>query len=355
MKQKKDSTAKNTQAQPGTPSPSEPNATWETLSWFQIIYLERTQDNSTANVFGNGRQQVPLKVIIEARNANGEVVALSATELESITFVNYHTGVELENLSNTRVQKYDYFSESSFPLQEPDNAGTLNSANVATEERDNHILRQESLKWFTTKSVETIRIAASITLLSGTTFHTHSQEVPSGGAASQGAKFNSSLTVKSHTPVTFRAGSFSAWRRDKTSNDHFDVDIYDIYFNDPGYKIRDSIHYTTPGDQWHYSWKKSDANKVQTAYRADLSRTVNFKTFVPGNSFNISFTVNEYLTPEGKATASRIIDKYGAGYAGGKHDSARVGYIDTFGNESIIWLNNSSDGNTLSLGDNPIN
>ncbi|MEB0160843.1 hypothetical protein, partial [Pseudomonas sp. AH2 (2023)] len=93
---------------------------------------------------------------------------------------------------------------------------------------------------------------------------------------------------------------------------------------------------------------------VQTAYKADRCRIVTFKTFVPTNNYSITFYVNEFLASDGKASASRIIDRYGAHYAGGKHDSAKVGYIDNFGNESIIWVNHSGDGNTISLGDNPV-
>ncbi|MEB0042288.1 MULTISPECIES: hypothetical protein [unclassified Pseudomonas] len=294
MKKDKNGTHEPSSVVPGALTNQESGVSWATLSWFQITYNQRTQDNSTAHVYRNGRQQVPITVIIEARNANNEIVTLENGELERISFCHYQTGIELSTLSQTRHPEYDYYPESTLYTSEPDRTDSSSQPIDEVKSKENTVQRQQIIRWYTTTSPDTVRIAASITSPNGDTFHTHSPEVDSGGKPT-GGKFNSSLTVQPQTPIVFGASAFNAFRRDANGNDHFDVDLYDIYFINPQYKIRNSVHYTVQADKWHYSWNKSDSNKVQTAYKADRCRIVTFKTFVPTNNYSITFYVNEFF------------------------------------------------------------
>ncbi len=349
---------------------AEATSDWISLSEFKVTYLDRDGDHTTARVYYNGRQQVPIKILIQGRDENDQVVAIPPNDLAEMKLVAYNTGGELPvEVQYVRIKnlKYDYFPESLAFVAEGDETEESNktrseadlewqretgnmtggaflqvSGKVVSTDDGMETLAQEVSFWVTTTSTDTIRIAAKITK-QGTVFHTHSPQAGPG-------LFDSSVLISPQRPVSHDLDEFAIRRRDEVVNDLFDVDIYEIYLKNQNLKIRDSIHYTKSGNSWHYSWEKSGSNKVHTAYKADHRRLVKFMSFMPVPIGGyVDFYVNWFLEDEGKATASRIIDKKGGPWNGGKDDWATVGYIDNFGNESKVVLAASTDGNGMYL------
>jgi hypothetical protein len=365
------STKKNV---PPGQKPASTVSPWTYLSWFQVQYLSSPQDNKTAKVFSNNRQQVHIEIVLEGRNANGEVTTIPREDFLRLELVRYETGETLFYLVSTAFSKdarFDYYPESgAFPTgylvsaltntehhvdSGLDNSQYTNTETVINVRTENiahpsgiYIQAQIYDIWISTDHPDTLRIAAKLTAPNGTIFHTHTQTAAPGGGPT-GGKFNSSLTLSPQPPRRFAAEYFSIRQRNEINNQYFDVDIYEIWLKDLSYKIRDSIHHTRPEDQWHYSWEKNSRNQYQYAYRADHLRLVRHTT-VGAPLRYIEFLVNYFLASEGKATASRVTETYWLGTfnSGGP---ARVGYIDNFGNESIIALKPSDDGNTMSITD----
>lgn len=347
---------------------------WTYLSWFQVQYLSSPEDNKTAKVFRNNRQQVHIEIVLEGRNANGEVTTIPPDDFHGLELVRYETGETLFYLVSTAFSKdarFDYYPESgAFPTaylvsdltsighhvdSGLDNSQYTNTETVINVRTENiahpsgvYIQAQIYDIWISTDHPNTLRIAAKLTAPNGAIFHTHTQTAAPGGGPT-GGYFNSSVTLSPQMPRSYAAEYFSISRRDETSNEYFNVDIYEIWFKDASLKIRDSINHTRPEDQWHYSWHTPPMNNFHTAYKADRARVVRHFHF-GDPAYYIDFNINLYLASEGKATASRVSEVYWTGHfnSGGP---ARVGYIDNFGNESIISLKPSNDGDTMSIGD----
>jgi hypothetical protein len=347
---------------------------WTHLSRFKLQYQSRPEDNLTARVFSNGRQQVHIEIILEGRNAYNEVTTIPLDDLRRLELVKYDTGEPLPFqiwVSRSRDIKFDYYPDSgAFPdsylmsdcaTDEHSIDSALGHAHrVSSESAKN--ARMESITtlsgdgiqnqvyelWISTSSADSLRIAAKLTSSTGIIFHTHSHQVPGGGEVSDG-KFNSSFTLSPQMPRRFSADYFNIRQRNEINSENFDVDIYEIWFRDANYRVCDSINHTRPEDQWHYSWNKGRLNHFHVAYKADHLRTV--RHFLFGDpSIYIDFNVNYYLASEGRASASRVAELYwkGSFNSGGP---ARIGYIDNFGNESIISLKPSDDGNTMTIDD----
>jgi hypothetical protein len=337
----------------------DPNDTWVSLSYFQVKHADFSNDNPLLQVYRNDRQQVRVSVLFEARDANNEVVALTFEQQRQITLVNYNTGAPLPSgfsIQRWRNYLYDYYDSSSFLAKAADSGVSLpdpiECRGIMQEtERSEPYAMQEIGLWITATSQETIRIAAELPSPAGTTFHTHSSDVPAGGVP-VGGKFNSSVSVRPITPHRFSSKEFSTFRHDPSSTDSFDVDMYDVFITDTDYKIRASRHYVVEGDTAHYSYEKKNRwNYVQIAFTANRSREYIFKCFHPSSSAWIKIDVNKDLEEKGFASVVRVIDKGGKGFSKWTDRSAEVGYIDNFGNESRIWLNNTGDGNMITLGD----
>ena len=359
---------------PSRQKPASTVSTWTYLSWFQVQYLSSPEDNKTARVFSNNRQQVHIEFIVQGRNANGEVTSIPPDDLRRLELVRYETGESLwseVSTASSRDTRYDYYPESgvfpnAYQILSPTN--TERHADIGidnTQHRNNDTITNARTKtiaypgevgtqaqaydmWISTSQPNTLRIAAKLTAPNGTIFHTHTKDAAPGGSPT-GGNFNSSITLSPQMPRSFTAEYFNLSRRDEIADQYFDVDIYEIWFKDANYKIRDSINHTQPGDRWHYSYEKNSRNQYQSAYKADHSRLVRHAMTGAPQRY-IEFLVNYFLASEGKATASRVTESMWLTTfnSGGP---ARIGYIDNFGNESIITLKPSADGNTMSIGE----
>jgi hypothetical protein len=347
---------------------------WTHLSWFQIQYLGHTTDNATAHVFRNGRQQVPIKILIEARNSNDEVVTLTNSELLTVTLVDYDTRQAMPNtdIRTYRNTLYDDYPESGkFPVEYFINELTeTNLYSLCTLQRcpgdiidsnhetlkagttsNAHTLQVQTFFLFlVTTSVEVLHLGAIVPSPIGGFVHTCSRTAPPGGAPS-GGEFNSSLTVAPQTPRHYAVDQFSMSREDVPVNDgNLDVDVYTLGFRNPDFLIRNAIlHMPINFRGWHFSDYVGKHNNYY--HYAFTEETKVARHYTNGSAFYTTYPVNTHLELEGKISISRVAE----------HNSSviydvvtigRVGYVDNHGNESIIYLRPVNEGNEIIISDN---
>jgi hypothetical protein len=349
-------------------------STWTTLSWFQIQYLQRPEDNTIAKVFRNGRQQVPITVLVQARNSDNEVVPLPNVDLQNIQLVNYNTGTPWSQgvtVTNARNAKYDYFPEGSV-LPEPyqvvskDVANTkdapsnlpaaLKTRHISCKprkmvSRDGTIMQvQEFELWLSVTTDETLRIAASLTT-NGQTFHTHSPEVPAGGEPHDGGLFNSSIRVGPQEPRSFTSQYFTMTSEEGPSTEHISVLMYDLWFSDTQYKIREAfIYHRTWETGWYFAGRGVGRGVYAAYHYAAASDWAYFYHY--GSNFDawVHVAMNERLKTEGKANLARVLELNNLFYHS-EPQVGKMGYVDNYGNESIIYLREDAQGSRIRLAD----
>jgi len=345
---------------------------WTHLSWFQLQYLSRPVDNTTAHVFRNGRQQVPIKVIIEARNKNDEVVALSVDELKTITLIDFDTRQPLPNtdVNITRNSLYDDYPESgkfsddylindqkdqvrgitqTSTRRGADIKRTFETINTGSSSEPKVIQAATFYLYLTTTNIETLHLGAMLPSPIGGYIHTCSKSVPPGGAPT-GGEFNSSLTIAPQPPRRFPAAQFSMYREDVPVNDSdIDVDIYTLGFSDPNFLIRKAILHMLTNRGWHFSDYVGDHRNYY--HYAFTEQDVMGRHYKNGWISHVEFPVNTRLELEGKISIARVTENHSPVI----YDITtigKVGYVDNHGNESILYLRPVNNGNEIVISDN---
>ncbi|SET25629.1 hypothetical protein [Pseudomonas graminis] len=246
-------------------------SSWTSLSWFQVQYLQRPEDNTVATVYRNGRQQVPITILVEARNSDNEVVPLPNQDLLNIKLVNYNTGLPWSNgvtVSNTRNPNYDYFPEGSVLPESyqarhgdiaSDDKGLANLPAVVHTKtipfKTREVISpdgvaiqlQEFELWLSVTTAEALKVAAALES-SGRVFHTHSSEVAAGGAVHDGGLFNSSIRITPVAPRSFTSQYFTMTDHEGASTSGISVRMFDLWLTDTNFKIREAFAY-------HQTWQ----------------------------------------------------------------------------------------------------
>ncbi|WP_157379492.1 hypothetical protein [Burkholderia ubonensis] len=373
-------------------------ATWSYLAHFRVEL-----GAPTGRVFRNFRQWVPIDVVLEAREANGNVVQLTRAELEGIRLIKYVGSAELPLTGSSGwvasyvnpYPQYEPYPTSQVPLAsdeidgdrllDPEKSpGDLalfeNEQKRIAVEQERHdiavrygifltsihhnsdetvdlfdapsednsdigIARQpsaQSIRFYVrTTDTTSLRIAAKIPRPGGGYIMTNSTN-PGGG------EFDSSVTITTEAPRRYTANSFSWNRVDEFSNSYWDIDLYYIYLNN-GLKIVDvKLENMWEGHRnCYYRWRKSGHFKTQWAFGAGAP--FNF-TITRGNGQNATVKINQYFQSEGKATAFRASCLGCVGDVS-RTACARAHYYDQYGNEHSVWIAHSSDGNTIYVSD----
>jgi hypothetical protein len=349
-------------------------STWAYLSWFQVQYLQRPEDNTLATVFRNGRQQVPVTILVQARNSENEVVLLPTQDLLNVKLVNYNTGLPWPSgviVANFRYRNptYDYFPEGlvmpeSYKVSH-DHVGSdhevlanrpavLRAKRIPVKTRevvspDGAVIQlQEFELWLSVTTAETLRVAAALESSVGV-FHTHSSEVAAGGAAHDGGLFNSSIRVTPVAPRSFTTEYFSKTQHEGNSTSHISVLMYDLWLTDTKFKIRKAVaHHDTWEDGWYFARERGGDSPYH--YAAPSHWTDFTHTAEEPSLGSVKVTVNERLETEGKANLVRILvldtDWYHS-----EPQIGQMGYFDNYGNESIIYLREDAQGNGIRLDD----
>ncbi|PHM29997.1 hypothetical protein [Xenorhabdus innexi] len=107
-------------------------------------------------VFANGKMQVGVVVVIQAKDDNDNIVTLSEDQLKSIKLINYDTGDVLSDEWTYDTVKNEYYH--TFP-GEP----SSQIFDSLDEEQKNHTI-QKQIYWVSTSNPEPMEIGAQVTL-----------------------------------------------------------------------------------------------------------------------------------------------------------------------------------------------
>jgi hypothetical protein len=345
-------------------------STWAYLSWFQVQYLQRPEDNTLATVFRNGRQQVPVTLLVQARNSQNEVVPLPLYHLQGIKLVNYNTGEAWSDgvtVTNGRNANYDYFPEvgvlpESYQVckdEAPDDKDLLanlpavvRTKDMAVKTRDvrssdgavMHL--QEVELWLSVTTAETLRVAAHLTAFEQV-FHTHSPEVAPGGSPHDGGLFNSSIRVTAVAPRSFTSQYFTMTQHEGASTSRISVLMYDLWLTDASFKIREAFAYHRT---WEGGWYFARDRGGDSPYHYAPPSACRYFDHNLSSSIYVHVEVNQRLRTEGKANLVRILE-LDVPYNHDEPQVGKMGYVDNYGNESIIYLREDAQGNGIRLDD----
>lgn len=307
----------------------QPFANWVTIS--QFIVQVNKESKVTVPIYANGRQQVPIEIVIHARDADGVAVSLNAAQLKAIKLIEYESGAAVGNVSDTKDARYVY----EFPLLTED--GTAANAEAREEGHTPTNSAQTIVKYVHKSTLSSNWIAAEIVSPSGGVFRTNTPNPPAG-------KFDSWIKLQGRQPVAIPWDDFAMTRQDHVTNPRWDVDLYFVYFTEANLRIVASIKYGSAGpDAAHYSWIKSGKQVQHVAYPVGARRTVTHRSCANPSDY----TLIQINTREGQANVARIKDSRTCGSF--VSNGVLMGYINQYGNESKVAIRGSSNGNTLHL------
>ncbi len=313
---------------------AEPLTNWKTID--QFILQVNKHPKVIAPVYANGRQQVPIEIVIRARDANGVVVNLTSTQLKSIRLIEYDTGSAVGNVSDTKDNRFIY----QWPLTRED--GTEVEEAAPTENDVPEVAAQSVTKYVHKNSLSGNWVAAEIISPSGAAFRTNTPN-PSPG------KFDSWVKLNGREPPVYAWDCFAmSDPHNAVTNSNFDVDVYYVRFTDANLRIVASInHRTSLARGAHYAWNKDSGRMEHLVIDKGAYRPMTRKSC--RSDHEVTFTVDSRSE---QATVVRIRDKIGKTCSNHSYQHGLVSYIDQHGNASKVMLRAASDGNTISL-DNP--
>lgn len=316
---------------------------WVTLSVFEVTC--QGLQNVRAPVYANGLQQVPIQILIEARDADGVVVPVDESSL-SLKLVDYNnpsgvpSGIFEWPLEMT---KYVYNWTAQLETPVPGGAGADEPSQemgiVARDVSDAKV--QVFNKWISMTKVGTAKLAAKVTSPDGVVFVSNT---PNPGPG----KFDSYILVDGRAPKVIPWDEVTMTKVNAFNDQAYDVDVYYVYFKDPNLTIVDTTH--SPGyhaDYKHYGWRQGDSYRQQVCFRCfGGARKVTWKSH-PGIR-SCEFMVNDR---PGQATVARILVHLGYFIENYRRYGVYLGLIDQFGNESRVGIHPIKDGNEITLVD----
>lgn len=305
----------------------EAQAAWKTLDWFRI----RCQGKEfvDAPIYANGYQQMPVAVEVRALDANCNVVTLSQSQLDGIKLIDFY------DESSVPTAKYNPVFEYGWTVgrdQDDGDAATTEPAAVGV---------QTVMRYLVAARSTNIKVAAMVISPDGSTFKTNHTTTGPG-------HFNSWIQAIMVPPIVHTVDSFRIDREDELETMWVDIDMYYIAFKDESLRIvKELCNYhdlNTP----HYRWEKGGwRSKVHIAFSLGEKRSFRYPDNPPSGEEHLApwFTVNKY---PGKASVARISCWIYPNPSIAEH--IKVHYWDQNGNEGLIQIRHSSDGNTIGLG-----
>lgn len=306
---------------------------WEYLEWFQVLTEEIPQDNYRTRVFRNGRQQVPITILLTARNAAGEYHQLTEEELATLELVDYYDGRRIDHAWSKDV--FDYYRDYENLLENKTNDSYLPAEKAG---------RQSISLWITTTSTEVFRVAARIQAPGGNVFVTNTSAAAPGGAPTDG-KFNSSLTIVPMGPLTHSFAAFSMAVEELEHQGSYQIDYYRIRFVDTRLKIRRSTERPFNDRVYYYYNFAYGTHIYHILFPAGFPTSLTFEP--PTHQLSITLNVN---TPDGTAAVLRVGVITPANTIGDRLTNPQVTFMDSWGNESNpMWLKATDDGAGIKL------
>ncbi|MFJ2529719.1 hypothetical protein [Pseudomonas helmanticensis] len=240
-------------------------------------------------LFGNGRMQVKVQVLVSGVDANGNAMHVPADVMDSIELIHYSTGKTLRDgwVASTEQGRFTVEAQTPFTAREVDE----------DDEGNDSIRPQVRTYWVSSNSAGTTRIGARLSL--------NGVRIVSNGTTLSSVH-DSSLTLEAQTPETYSIGLFD-WFQTRRGNEHPRNRIWNYYLGlfPQGRQIRlvdwivDGVE---PGDD-HFFAGGNKLNESKTNYmEATLVRRERseFTACLPygGNHYQYTFTSDAISTKE---------------------------------------------------------
>lgn len=311
------------------------DADWAAISKFEVMVNERSKIN--ARVYANGNQQVPVKIVIEARDKDNVVVSLSPAQLRKIKLIDYHTNVVIDSVSHDMDARFVYQWEPSRDVESAE--GITDIPTLGTPDNPG-ASSQDIILYVTKTAVSTQKLAAEITSPSEGVFRTNTPDPTPG-------KFDSWINIQGVQQVHYNHTDLIMERVDDVTNDRWDVDLYYVKFCEADFQIVDSVHVDVDADKPHLHQPYGPYRRFHIAFKAGARRTISYSSWgIP----TMSFEVNKR---PGQATAARITVHALYFYPDSRREAC-VYYYNQYGNVAKCAFHNTyaNDYNVLTLGPN---
>lgn len=182
----------------------------EAIAGFRVKF-DASDNSHDKTLFGNGRMQVKVQVLVSGVDANGNAIHIPSNVMESIELVHYNTGKTLRDGWTASTEQGRYTVEVP---------GSFNNPNVDDEEsEDDSVHPQVRTFWVSSAVAGTTQVAARL-LLNGV-------KVLSNGTTLSSVH-DSSVTLEAKTPATYAVELFR-WYQTRRGNEHYGNRIFNYY------------------------------------------------------------------------------------------------------------------------------
>jgi hypothetical protein len=259
-------------------------------------------DNARSKLlFGNGRMQVKLQVLVSGIDVDGDAMLVPADVMESIELIHYSTSKTLRDgwVASTVQGRYTVETQPS------PNVGVVHDDDLESD----GVHPQVRTFWVSSSSAGTTQIAARLTL--------NGERILTNGTTLSSVQ-DSSVTIEAQAPLTYSTGLFE-WFQTRCGNEQPGNRIWNYYLGlfPQGQQVRlvdwivDGVE---PGDD-HAFAGGNKLNEIKTNYmlvtlvRRERSE---FLTYLPfaGNSNLYTFT-SDAITREEKRYSVTVNDREG--------------------------------------------
>ena len=312
------------------------NKPWTYLSRFELT--SRGYDKINCPVYANGRQQIPVEIIMEARDEDGVVVDVNHSGLYLYLCLYNDIDVFPTELGRSGTQ------DSRYVYQWP-----LASAEAGQEATEHALVPREGTErvqvveqYVTATKVGAYKLAVRCRSPAKVVFATNTPNPPPG-------KFDSWLIVDARETVSVPLKDVALTVVNAVTTTDFDVDVYYVYFVDSNLRVVATEHNPDyPPNNQHYSWMHYSNSNSHYCYRKDEQQSARYWSCYAYQWCD--FPINERA---GAATLSRCTTK---NVPNGKCGNWRqwgvyLGLINQYGNVSYVGVEPISHGNEIRLVD----
>jgi len=182
----------------------------EAIASFKVKF-DASDSSHSKTLFGNGRMQVKVQVLVSGVDTNGNAIHIPADVMESIELIHYNTGKTLRDGWTASTEQGRYTVEAP---------GSFNNPSAGDEEpEDDSVHPQVRTFWVSSAAAGTTQVAARLFL--------NGVKVLSNGTTLSSVH-DSSVTLEAKPPATYAIELFR-WYQTRRGNEHYGNRIFNYY------------------------------------------------------------------------------------------------------------------------------
>lgn len=316
------------------------------------VKFDASDSTRSKSLYGNGRMQVKVQVLVSGVDANGNLMHVPAEVMDSIELVHYSTGRTLRDgwAASTEQGRYTLEAKTSFT------AADVNDDNV----EDDSVHPRVRTFWVSSSVAGTTQIAARLML--------NGQRVLSNGTTLSSIH-DSSVTIEAQSPQAYAISQFR-WYQTRRGNEEPGNRIWNYYLglypHDQQIKLVDWVadgvdagvdHDFAGGNKLHESTTnymkatlvrpERSALGVKLPYNGDSIAFTFFPDAITRDENLYSVKVNDR---DGELTVVQALSEYSSFAPASRYgDIFRFRAIDQFGTEHRLALRMNFQERNISL------